>query len=91
MKKITEFTYSMEKKLNSNYFEDCKMVSEQMASGCSISEYYWCLNRNKLTPNAKYMNLGLVKGKVVRMCDNSNDFTPEKLEEAFNQLIKEEN
>ncbi|EGC38490.1 hypothetical protein DICPUDRAFT_91414 [Dictyostelium purpureum] len=89
MKKITRFTFSMEEKLISNYFDDCKMVPDNIR--CSISEYYWCLNRNTLTPNSKYMNIGFVDGKVVRLCDNSNDFTPEKIEEALNQLIKEEN
>ncbi|EGC38493.1 hypothetical protein DICPUDRAFT_22412, partial [Dictyostelium purpureum] len=69
MKIITKFTFSMEGKLISNYFDDCKMVSDQKASGCSVSEYYWCLNGNTLTPNAKYMNIGFVDGKVVRLCD----------------------
>ncbi|KAM9970413.1 hypothetical protein ACTFIR_002269 [Dictyostelium discoideum] len=86
MKKIVKITIEIYSKIFIDYFTDAKIIEGKKPNDrCDLIKYYYYLARNEVNDLyiPEYMNVGVVDGKTVRLCNNTNEYIRPQLPERL--------
>ncbi|KAM9970411.1 hypothetical protein ACTFIR_002267 [Dictyostelium discoideum] len=86
MKKIVKITIETFSKIFIDYFTDAKIIEGKKPNDCcDLYRYYYYLARNNVNDQyiQEYMNVGVVDGKTVRLCNNTNEYLRPQLPERL--------